>query len=65
MSEPNSTTAERKLEDIEYQRELDDLSASLNEAAADLERNGPVSKEELLRSLREMLPETDGDVERR
>jgi hypothetical protein len=49
----------------EYQRQLEELVRSLDEAAEDLERNGPVSAEELRRGLLEVFAELSGELEPR
>jgi hypothetical protein len=46
-----ATTEAADGERREHERELRELAASLNEAADDLRRNGPVSSDDLRRAL--------------
>jgi hypothetical protein len=61
MSGAKPPPAQPEDDDLAYQREVERLNALLDEGAEDLERNGPVSPEELRRVLVELFEEVSGD----
>ena len=63
MSDRPPGTIQSEEDEREYQRRLEELVRSLDEASEDLDRNGPVPAEELRRGLLELFTELSGDVE--